>query len=150
MAKADHADAYKQLPVATKDELAAVVTLKDLVDGQWYGFIPRTQLFGSTAAVLHYNCLSRVIASLACRILKIPCVGYYDDFGIILPECLIKDGLGIFTSFNRALMIILKDSKSEFGTLLEFSGLAISFRNDGSATLASLSLPPEKYRSSWK
>ena len=70
MAKADHADAYKQLPVTTKDELAAVVTLKDLVDGKWCGFIPRTQLFGSTAAVLHYNCLSRVIASLACRILK--------------------------------------------------------------------------------
>ena len=144
MAKADRADAYKQLPVTTEDELAAVVTLKDLVDGQWYGFIPRTQLFGSTAAVLHYNCLSRVIASLACRILKIPCVGYYDDFGLILPECLVKDGLGIFTSFNRALLIILKDSKSEFGTLLEFLGLTISFRNDGSPTLASLSLSHEK------
>ena len=146
IAKADHADAYKQLPVATKDELAAVVTLKDLVDGRWYGFIPRTQLFGSTAAVLHYNCLSRVIASLACRILKIPCVGYYDDFGIILPECLVKDGLSVFTSFNKALRIILKDSKSEFGTLLEFLGLTISFWNDGSPTLASLSLSQEKIR----
>ena len=146
MAKADHADAYKQLPVTTKDELAAVVTLKDLVDGNWYGFIPRTQLFGSTAAVLHYNCLSRVIASLACRILKIPCVGYYDDFGIILPVCLVKDGLDIFTSFNKALFIILKDKKSEFGTFLEFLGLIISFRNDGSPILASLSLSPEKIR----
>ena len=144
LAKADHADAYKQLPVTTKDELAAAVTLKDPVDGQWYGFIPRTQLFGSTAAALHYNCLSRVIASLACRMLKIPCVGYYDDFGIILPGRLVKDGLGIFASFNQALMIISKDSKSEFGILLEFLGLAISFRNDGSSTLASLSLPPEK------
>ena len=146
MAKADRADAYKQLPVTTQDELTAVVTLKDLVDGRWYGFIPRTQLFGSTAAVLHYNCLSRIIASLACRILKIPCVGYYDDFGIILPECLVRDGLGFFTSFNRALLIILKDSKSEFGTLLEFLGLTISFRNDGSPTLASLSLSQEKVR----
>ena len=41
-------------------------------------------------------------------------------------------------------MIILNDSKSEFGTLLEFLGLTISFRNDGSSTLASLSLSPEK------
>ena len=57
-----------------------------------------------------------------------------------------KDGLGVFTSFNKALMIILKDSKSEFGTLLEFLGLTISFRNDGSPTLASLSLPQEKYK----
>ena len=46
MAKADHADAYKQLPVTTKDELAAAVTLKDPVGGEWYGFIPHTQLFG--------------------------------------------------------------------------------------------------------
>ena len=58
MAKADHADAYKQLPAATKDELAAVVTLKRPVGGEWYGFIPHTQLFGSTAAALHYNCFS--------------------------------------------------------------------------------------------
>ena len=72
MAKADHADAYKQLPVTTNDELAAAVTLKGPVDGQRYGFIPHTQLFGSTAAALHYNCLSRVIASLACRVLEIP------------------------------------------------------------------------------
>ena len=144
MAKADHADAYKQLPATTEDELAAAVTLKNPAGGQWYGFVPHTQLFGSTAAALHYNCLSRVVASLACRVLKIPCVGYYDDFGLISPECLIKDALGIFTSFNKALLIILKDSKSEFGTLLEFLGLTISFRNDGSPVLASLSLSPEK------
>ena len=130
--------------MTTNDELAAAVTLKDPVDGQWYGFIPRTQLFGSTAAALHYNCLSRVIASLACRVLKIPCVGYYDDFGLILPECLIKDVLGIFTSFNKALMIISKDKKSEYGALLEFLGLTISLRGNGSPIMASLSLSQEK------
>ena len=32
MAKADHADAYKQLPVATRDELAAAVTMKTPID----------------------------------------------------------------------------------------------------------------------
>ena len=130
MAKADRADAYKQLPVTTNDELAAVVTLKDPIDGRRYGFIPHTQLFGSTAAALHYHCLSRVIASLACRVLEIPYVRCYGDFGPILPKCLIKDALGVFASFNKALMIILKDSKSEYGALLEFLGLAISFRND--------------------
>ena len=68
LAKADHANAYKQLPAATKDELAAVVTLKDPVGGEWYGFIPHTQPFGSTASAIRYNCLSRVIASLARRV----------------------------------------------------------------------------------
>ena len=42
MAKADRADAYKQLPATTKDELAAAVTLKDPMGGEWYGCIPHT------------------------------------------------------------------------------------------------------------
>ena len=42
MAKTDHADAYKQLPATTKDELAAAATLRHPVDGEWYGFIPHT------------------------------------------------------------------------------------------------------------
>ena len=115
MAKADHGDLYKQLPAATKDELAAAATLRHPTDGMWYGFIPHTQLFGPAAAVLHYNCLSRVIASLTRSALKIPCVGDYDDFGIVLPECLIKTALNISTSFNKALFIIPKEKKSEFG-----------------------------------
>ena len=68
--KADHDDAYKQLPVATREELTAAVTAQNPTDGSWYGCIPRTQLFGSTAAALRYNCLSRVIASSACRAVK--------------------------------------------------------------------------------
>ena len=96
MAKADHAGAPKQPPVTTKDELAAAVTLRRPVDGGRYGLIPHTQLFGSTAAVLHYDCLSRIIASLTCRVRKFPRIGYYDDFGIISPECSIKDAVGIF------------------------------------------------------
>ena len=84
MTKADHADAYKQLPVTTKDEPAAAVTLRHPVDGEWYGFIPHTQLYGSTAAVLHYNCLSRVIASLTCRVLRIPCIRY--NFARVLDQ----------------------------------------------------------------
>ena len=130
--------------MTTRDELAAVVTLKDPVGGEWYGFIPHTQLFGSTAAALRYNCLSRVIASLACRISEIPRIGYYDDFRIVLPEGLITDALDIPTSFKKALMIILKENKSEYGALLEFSGLVISFRNGEGPILASLSLSQGK------
>ena len=109
MAKADYADAYKQLPAATKDELAAAVTLRHPVDGLRHGFIPHTQLFGPAAAVLHYDCLSRVIASLTCRALKILCVGYFDDFGIGLPECLVKTALDIFASCKEALFVISKE-----------------------------------------
>ena len=44
MAKANHVDAYKQLPMKREAELAAVVTLKNPNDGLRYGFIPLTQL----------------------------------------------------------------------------------------------------------
>ena len=112
MATADHADAYKKLPATTNDELASAVTLRRPADGEWYGFIPHTQLFGASAAVLRYNCFSRVIASLTCRVIKIPRVGYYDDFGIISPECLIEDAPVVFASSNKALSIILKGNIS--------------------------------------
>ena len=55
MAKADHADAHKLPPPWEKDELAAVVTLKNPSDGLRCGFAPTTQRLGSAAAVLQYN-----------------------------------------------------------------------------------------------
>ena len=81
LATADHADTYKQLPVKREDEPAAVVTPKNPTNGMRRGPIPRTQLLGSAAAVLHYHCFSRATAPVARRILKIPCVEYYDDVG---------------------------------------------------------------------
>ena len=57
--------------------MAAIVTLSHPTDGPRYGFSPRAQVFGAAAAAPHYNCVSRVIGSLACRISKIPCVGFW-------------------------------------------------------------------------
>ena len=144
MAKVDRADAYKQLPVASKGELAAAATGGRTVDGMWYGFIPHTPLFGSAAAVLRYNCLSRVIASLICRAPEIPRKGFFDDFGMVLRECLIKTALNISASFNRALLIILRGKKYEFGAFLEPLGLTVRLLSDGGQTIASLSLVAEK------
>ena len=64
--------------------------------------------------------------------------------GCFFPECLIGDALGIFPSFDKALMIILEDNESEHGTLLEFLGLSVGCRIDESPILASLSLPQER------
>ena len=75
LAKADHADLHKQRPVLRKDELAAVVTLKDPPDVLRYRFVLKSQLYESSVAVLHYDSLSRAIASLACRFLKIHFIG---------------------------------------------------------------------------
>ena len=105
--------------------------------------ILRAQLFGPAAAVLHNNCFSRAIASLARRVLKIRCIGYYDDFGIVAPGCLIGQALGAFAELNEALLVALRDRESEPGPFLEFSGLAVSFRGDGGDVVASLALPEE-------
>ena len=86
MAKADHADADFQLPFAEADELPAAATLRNPVGRLPYGFAHRTQLFGSAAPACHYNCLSRAIASLRRRHMRIPRIGCYDDFGIAVTK----------------------------------------------------------------
>ena len=62
MTKADHDEVCKQFPLAGEDEQAALATLKSPTDNNWYGFAPKTQLFGSAAAVLHYTCSPSVNA----------------------------------------------------------------------------------------
>ena len=46
--------------------------------------------FGWTNAVLGYNMLTLVIVSVACRFLKLPTAGNFDDFGIGAPLQLIQ------------------------------------------------------------
>ena len=143
-AKADHADTYKQLPLLEEGELAVVVTLKNLSDGFWFGFVSRARRFGSTAAALNYNCLSTAIASPICRFPKILRVGSFEDFGIAKPGALAKAALCVFTRFDDALIAELKRRKSEARSFFEFRGLAVSFRDDGRDVGASLSFSKEK------
>ena len=127
MGKADHEDAYKQLPLLPSDRKMAAVTLKCPLDGNYYCFLTCTQLFGSVSAVLQYNCLSRIIATLAVRLLKIPVMGYYDDFGLITPESLTGEALEYFCELNRLLGFSMKRKKTLWGAILEFLGIVADF-----------------------
>ena len=80
--KGDHEDAYRQHPMSASDEVA---TLRDPRGEELYGFAPKTQLLGSAAAVSRYYCFSRIMASLACLVLELPCVGYRDNF-VAIPQ----------------------------------------------------------------
>ena len=53
--KADREAAYEQLPLDPSDQIYAIVALMRPVAGIWHGFRSRTLIFGSMAAVLHYN-----------------------------------------------------------------------------------------------
>ena len=78
--KADHKDAYRQVPLRPADAPAAVITLKNPQSGHVFGFVPKTLVFGSASAVLGYNLVARAAQSLFVRFFKIPLICYFDDF----------------------------------------------------------------------
>ena len=53
--KADREAAYKQLPLRTAGQASAIIALRRPASGVWFGFVSRTLMFGSVAAVVHYN-----------------------------------------------------------------------------------------------
>ena len=98
--KTDHAASYKNLPSAPDSAKLCLATLRNPTDGKWYGFWPRALLFGAVAAVLHYNCFSRIIAVLANRIFGLPMVNYFDDLGCLILSQISRTGLNNFREFS--------------------------------------------------
>ena len=70
-------------------------------------------MFGSIAAVLHYNCFDRSISTIATILLGIPLVSYVDDFEALLPDELAQGALDTFTRFFDTLGSQMKRAKSE-------------------------------------
>ena len=66
---ADHEAAYKQLPLDPADQPYAIIALRNPVAGRWHGFRSMTLMFGSVAAVLQYDVLSRLITAIFNRLL---------------------------------------------------------------------------------
>ena len=144
--KIDHEAAYKALPLRPDDSRHAIIALYNPSLRGWFGFRSRTLLFGSTAAVLHYNCLSRIIASLACRLLLIPTIGYFDDFGFLVSALDSASAMSAFSELFSILGLSLKTAKSEIGTHITFLGLAARFPAPANHMTLSLSLSPDKAR----
>ena len=66
-----------------------------------------------------------MVATVAVRWLRIPRVGYFDDFGMITPESAIGAALEAFTALNQILGFELKVGKSEWGIRIEFFGVTV-------------------------
>ena len=146
--KADHKAAYKNLPLAPEDANGCIVALRSPVDHCWYGFLSRALLFGAVAAVLRYNCFSRIIAVLFCRFFGIPMINYFDDFGAPIPSALGKRGLEVFSEFCRIIGVHLKADKTELGEGVTFLGLWGQFPSPASNMLLSVDLPEAK-KAAW-
>lgn len=72
--KADHEEAYKQLPIDPADQRNAIIALRHPKSGKWFGFITRTLIFGAVAAVLHYNVFSRLWTAVINKARGIPMI----------------------------------------------------------------------------
>ena len=142
--KIDHRAAYKALPLRPSHIPYAVIALWNPQKREWFAFRPRTQLFGSIAAVLNYNCLSRLIASLACRILLIPTIGYFDDFGFFVSANDADSAMNAFNEFFDIIGFELKREKSAIGQVNTFLGLTAHFPNPSNDMKLSLTLSPDK------
>ena len=84
--KGGHASAYKQLPLDPQYANLTIVALRNPSTGLWMGFIPKVLLFGAVSAVIHYNCFSRRLAVIINRMLGIPMISYFDDYGPYPPR----------------------------------------------------------------
>ena len=137
-------DPRKRLPVSNDHKMLAVVTLKETESGDMGRFglqvvwkqasrirrkeaesslkEPETQLFGATATVLHYDAVSRAIATVAARWLKLPFLGPFGDFGIVATESAMQAAIRAFAAMNGILGFGLKVTKSEWGTRIQFLG----------------------------
>ena len=142
--KSDHEAAYKQLPLRPEHARLAFVALRDPITSRWMAFPPKALLFGATSAVLHYNCFSRLLAVLTNRIFGIPLIGYFDDFGALVPANVGRLALRTFEQFCNSLGITLKKTKTDRGKRIIFLGLQGDFPSPGNKMLLSIDLPTVK------
>ena len=142
--KVDHRAAYKFLPIREDDSRFAVIALWNPDTEDWFGFRPRTQLFGATASVLHYNCFSRLLTTLLVRLLRLPLFGYFDDFGFFTSKAEASATLLMVLRLCELLRIPLKQEKSEIGQFVTFLGLAGYFPCPANGMSLRISLAPAK------
>ena len=79
--------AYKQFPISVKSRALNVVALRDPATGGIGLFEGKALPFGSTASVLHFNRLSRLLWRLGLE-LGLCWGNFYDDYPIMSPRCL--------------------------------------------------------------
>ena len=85
---------------------------------QWCAFVPRVLLFGAVSAAIRYNCFSRTISVSANKILRLPVLSYFDDFGALVPDMIKEIGLDPFLRFTSELGALAKDGKYEVDKIL--------------------------------
>ena len=142
--KTDHEAAYKQLPLDPDHCNLAMVTLRHPTLGTWFAFPPQALLFGAEAAVIHYNCFSRILGVLTNKIFGIPLVTYFDDYGSMTPKEIDQLTLNTVKIFMITIGVFLKDDKTKLGDVMTFLGIQGSFPSPSNGMTLEVSLPEDK------
>ena len=145
--KTDHEAAYKQLPLDPTQANLAMVALRHPTLRTWFVFAPRSLIFGSVAAVIHYNCFSRIISVLTNKIFGIPLLAYFDDLGSEIPERVAPQALKTFQTFSALVGYLLKLNKTDIGREVTFLGLLGKFPTPENDMTLEISLSPDKVTS---
>ena len=99
--KADHGDAYKQLPVRGEHKMLAVATSQGPNSSKMRVSASEILVFRTSNAALRYKEVLRLVAKIALRWLRIPRHGYCGDFGIATSESPTRRALPAFTDLNE-------------------------------------------------
>ena len=143
-AKIAHKAAYKPPPLFPHHTRYDVIDLQNPNTREWSGFMPRSQLFGPIAAALHYKCLSRLVASLACWALLVPTVGYFHPLGFFANACDSDGTMDAFAGFFAILGIAPKRWQSDICTPNAAMGDTGDFPRPTNGVAVAISLFPDK------
>ena len=113
-AVADQHAAYKCEPLMPKHINLRIIAIWNPKSQRYFAFKPPTQLFGSADSVLNYNILSRILAPLANRVFAIPVLGYFGDFGFIVPWDVGNIALSTFEEFCAIAGIRMNSENPDF------------------------------------
>ena len=88
-----------------------------------YGHVRYFLMFGSGDAVAHSDIPSRTLTDLINKICAMPLVGYFSDFGGIIPIGISEEALGASQELRAILRIDRKIEKPKWGLWAQFLGL---------------------------
>ena len=107
----DRASAYKNLSIRVSDTSFDYIALYRPLPPRLYAMRPKTLLFGYSAAVFHYNTISRLFAEIAGRIPRNTTIVYLEDFGFPMKSILEDPSIRAVNSTARCLRVLLSGRK---------------------------------------
>ena len=142
--KADRKDAHNQLLIDQEYVNLTLAALRNPISCPWYAYAPRVLLAGAVPSVIHYNCFARIFSVLATRISGAPVFNYFDDFGPLVPDLIMKAGLRGFLGVAAVSGALMKGDKSQVDRALTFLGIWGEFPCPVNDMILRISLPGHK------